>query len=489
MFGSAARGGVRAGRATAGAALLMAALVAIVTAVVLASPAWAATLAVETASDEQPNTNGECSLREAIINANQNDQSGSSDCPAGGGGDRIVFDLGDPPATITLASRLPAITDVAGLTVDGVASDITISGNNAVRVFKVGEGAKLALNGLTVADGDGAAGLGGGILNRGTLTVSNSTLSGNSASSGGGIANSRSAAVSSSTLSGNSAGQSGGGIYNYDQGALLEVSNSTLSGNSAGQSGGGIEHSEGSARLRNTIVANSPSGGDCHRSVAPVIDGGYNLDSDDTCNLATANRSRPDVNPLLDPLADNGGPTLTHALREGSPAVDKGNSFGATADQRGLPRPTDIGAINNARGGDGSDIGAYEQVLCSGDVVNAAGTVIGTPGPDVLRGGEGNDTIFGLGGNDEISGLSGNDDVCSGKGNDTLLGGEGDDTLLGGEGKDILHGGPGRDDLLGLRGDDRLNTVDGVRSNDLADGGPGQDTCKTDRRDDRVSCR
>jgi Ca2+-binding RTX toxin-like protein len=468
----------------------MAALVAIVMAVVLASPAWAANLAVETASDEQPNLDGECSLREAVINANHNDQSGSSDCPAGGGGDRIVFDLGDPPATTTLASRLPPITDVAGLTVDGVASDITISGNNAVRVFEVGVGAKLALNGLTVADGDSASGLGGGILNRGTLTVSNSTLSGNSASSGGGIYNSRSATVSSSTLSGNSASNSGGGIYNHDQGALLEVSNSTLSGNGAGQSGGGIEHSDGSARLRNTIVANSPSGGDCHWSVTPVTDGGYNLDSDGTCNLATGNRSRPDVDPLLDPLADNGGPTLTHALRERSPAVDKGDSFGATADQRGLPRPTDLGAIPNATGGDGSDIGAYEQVLCSGDVVNAAGTVIGTPGPDVLRGGEGNDTIFGLGGNDRISGLGGNDDVCSGKGNDTLLGGEGDDTLLGGEGKDILHGGPGRDDLLGLRGDDRLDTIDGVRRNDLADGGPGQDVCRrTDPGDTKASCR
>jgi Ca2+-binding RTX toxin-like protein len=151
--------------------------------------------------------------------------------------------------------------------------------------------------------------------------------------------------------------------------------------------------------------------------------------------------------------------------------VDKGDSFGATADQRGLPRPTDLGMIRNAAGGDGSDIGAYEQVLCSGGVVNAVGTVVGTPRRDVLRGGEGNDTIFGLGGNDEISGGGGNDEVCSGKGNDTLRGDGGDDKLEG------------------LRGDDRLNTKDHVRGNDEAHGGSGQDACETDPEDKKASCR
>jgi Bacterial Ig-like domain len=56
--------------------------------------------------------------------------------------------------------------------------------------------------------------------------------------------------------------------------------------------------------------------------------------------------------------ADNGGPTLTHALLEGSPAIDKGNSFGESTDQRGLPRPSDFVGITNAA--DGSDIGAFE---------------------------------------------------------------------------------------------------------------------------------
>jgi CSLREA domain-containing protein len=500
---SAAGGGVRAKRATVAAALIVAAaLSAGVAALVLAGPAWPATLTVNTASDEQ-NENGQCSLREAIINANQDNQPdspGSLDCPAGVGADTIKFGLGDAPATITLAEPLPAVTDGEGLTVgttDGAAPGAKISGAGQVRVFEVAEGAKLALKGLTVADGNG--GPGGGVLNRGNLTVSGSTLSGNGAASGGGLYNSGTATVINSTLSGNSASDSGGGIHNHGQGARLEVRNSTLFDNSAGQSGGGIEHAGGSARLRNTIVADgpsgeNPSGENCHwpvdGSVSRITDGGHNLSSDNTCGFSTANRSHSGVdNPKLDPfLADNGGPSPTHALLEGSLAVDKGDSFGAGADQRGLPRPTDLGEVGNARGGDGSDIGAYEMVKCSGGVVNAAGTIVGRPGRDKLSGGPGDDFIFGLGGDDTIFGGGGNDEVCSGKGNDALYGGPGDDKLLGGEGKDNLRGDGGNDRLEGLRGDDRLNADDGEKD-DLVHGGSGQDRCDTDRVDVRRSCR
>ena len=472
MFESAAGGGVRARRATAGTAVLMAmALAASVTAVVLSSPAWAATLTVETASDEPDTNDHQCSLREAITNANGNDQSGSTDCPAGGGVDEIVFGLAESPATITLTSQLPALTDGDRLTVDGADSGVTISGAGQVRVFEVDEGAKLALKRLKVADGNSAPGPGGGVLNRGSLTVSGSTLSGNNAGSGG-------------------------GIHNL---GMLTVSSSTLFDNSAGQSGGGIEHAGGSAKLKNTIVADgpsgeNPSGENCHRplggSVSRITDGGYNLSSDRTCGFSKDNRSHPGLDPELGPLADNGGPTPTHALRETSRAVDKGRSFGAGADQRGLPRPTDLGETTNASGGDGSDIGAYEMVKCSGDVVNAAGTIFGDAGPNKLNGGPGDDFIFGLGGNDTITGGGGNDEVCSGKGNDTIYGGEGNDKLLGGEGKDKLWGGDGSDRLEGLKGDDRLDTEDKVRGNDEAYGGSGQDYCRrTDPGDKKVSCR
>jgi Ca2+-binding RTX toxin-like protein len=137
---------------------------------------------------------------------------------------------------------------------------------------------------------------------------------------------------------------------------------------------------------------------------------------------------------------------------------------------------------------EGARWAAYEQALCSGDVVNAAGTVVGTPGPDVPRGGEGNDAIFDLGGKDKISGLGGDGAVCSGKQRHPRWW-RGRRHLPRGEGKDLLLGGPGGDSLLGLRGADRLNTIDGSCANDLASGGPGQDTWEADRKDKKVSCR
>ena len=336
------------------AALLMAALAAgMLMTAVLAGPAQAATLTVTTAADEQ-NTDGQCSLREAIENANRNNQSGSADCPAGVGEDTINFQPSLSPATITLGSQQLTIADSAGLIIDGGSANITVSGNNAVRVFDVlFVDAKLTLNNLTVANGRGAGG--GGIANQGTLTVTNSTLSGNNANvgiaSGGGIWNyGGTVTVSNSTLSGNSASYAGGGIENNR--GTLTMSNSTLSGNSVTDvdygKGGGISSFGGSVTLKNTIVANSPSGGSCYGT---ITDGGYNLDSDGSCGFGTANNSLSGVDPMLGALADNGGPTLTHALLEGSPAIDKGNSFGATADQRGVARPQ----------GAASDIGAFES--------------------------------------------------------------------------------------------------------------------------------
>ena len=413
------------------AALLMGAALAasVVMAVVLASPAWAATYTVTNNADS-----GAGSLRQAMIDANATT----------GVEDTINFDLGSA-ATITLTSgQLPTINDGAGLTIDGGSADITVSGNHKYQVFNVDFG-KLALNNVTVADGGGlrgngiynfsgtvtvsnstlsgnrssgivnlnggtvtvsnstlsgnsdaegggiytahgtvtvsnstlsgnsaTSGGGGGIHNiGGTLTVSNSTLSGNSAndgadgafSKGGGIYNNRgTATVSNSTLSGNSAASVGGGIYSEGDGqgtGKLEVSNSTFSGNSNNgpfSFGGGSIHNElGTATLKSTIVAKSPSASGENCGGITITNGGYNLDSGTSCGFPT-NRSSKD--PLFGPLADNGGPTKTHALLEGSPAIDKGNSFSATTDQRGLPRPSNFADIVDAA--DGSDIGAFE---------------------------------------------------------------------------------------------------------------------------------
>src|SRR5215211_2358483 len=130
-------------------ALLMGAALAtsvLMAAVVLASPAWAATYTVTNNADS-----GAGSLRQAMIDADATT----------GVADTINFKLGSA-ATITLTSaQLPTITDGAGLTINGGSANITISGANQYRVFEVGRDAKLTLSNLTVADGGG--GEGGGI--------------------------------------------------------------------------------------------------------------------------------------------------------------------------------------------------------------------------------------------------------------------------------------------------------------------------------------
>ncbi len=171
------------------------------------------------------------------------------------------------------------------------------------------------------------------------MTVSNSTFSGNSASGfgGGGIYNlgDTTVIVSNSTFDSNSA-QTGGGIANY---RTVTVSNSTFSGNSAANGGGGIYNSDSGGAvttLKNTIVANSPTGGNCSGA---ITDGGGNLSYPDaTC---------PGINgdPVLGPLQNNGGPTQTMALLPGSAAIDAANDAICAAapvnnrDQRGITRP------------------------------------------------------------------------------------------------------------------------------------------------------
>jgi hypothetical protein len=246
----------------------------------------------------------------------------------------------------------------------------------------------VTLSRLTIRNGSAPGG--GGIINWGTLTISNSTISGNFASSsysatGGGIYNSGTLTINKSTLSKNSGSTNfvyGGGIYNS---GTLAINNSTLYGNSAadfnGGGGGGI-YNQGTARINNTtfsgnsspvggaiynggtitfqnsIIANSTSGGNCYGT---VTSSGYNLSSDATCNFSSAG-DRNSANPKLGALRNNGGLTLTMALPTGSPAVDAGNPSGCTdnlgqllkTDQRGQPRPDKEDA-------GGCDMGAYER--------------------------------------------------------------------------------------------------------------------------------
>jgi hypothetical protein len=206
---------------------------------------------------------------------------------------------------------------------------------------------------------------GGGICNGGTLTISNSTFTGNVARhrKGGGIRNYGTLTINNSTFSGNRASGIGGGIHNgglFGPSGTLVISNSTFSGNTAGDRyGGGIfnEKKGTSVVLHNSIVANNTRG-NCHGTLTSR---GYNLSSDSTCNFNSAGDLN-DTDPNLGPLQNNGGPTRTMALLPGSPAIDTGNPDGCTdshghllkTDQRGMPRPDKEDAA-------GCDRGAYER--------------------------------------------------------------------------------------------------------------------------------
>ncbi len=197
---------------------------------------------------------------------------------------------------------------------------------------------------------------GGGIGNDGTLTVRNSAFSDNEAAYGGGICNggedeNAAITVENSTFSGNSSDWNGGGINN-EQGALT-VRNSTFSGNSADY-GGGINNDEyATLHLYNTLIANSPGGGDC-TTVDSLATNSHNLIAGtgaDACDLTDGvNGSHIGVGPLLGPLGNYGGDTSTMPLLLGSPAIDAGAACLA-ADQRGITRPQ----------GAACDIGAFES--------------------------------------------------------------------------------------------------------------------------------
>jgi hypothetical protein len=202
---------------------------------------------------------------------------------------------------------------------------------------------------------------GGGIYNEGGAftTVTGSTLKYNSATTeygiGGGIQNGYAATmtVSNSTLVGNSSLNWGGGIANY---GTLTLTNSTLSGNTAPPNGGGgLLNMESAARLHmaNTIIAGSPSGGDCLSiSGSQILTNTNNLVEDASCSASLSG------DPMLGELADNGGPTHTMALLAGSPAINAGDDATCAAapvsglDQRGIIRPQGVHC----------DIGAYEKV-------------------------------------------------------------------------------------------------------------------------------
>lgn len=195
--------------------------------------------------------------------------------------------------------------------------------------------------------GNSAGYSGGGIGNGGDLTITASTFSENSSGSGGGIYNGAGRiTITTNTFSGNRATYSGGGIYNF---GMLTITSSTLSGNRAG-AGGGIGSDAVPLNLSSTIIAGNTAdekGPDIYGEANSL---GHNLigNAEGISWLQTSDLQN--VDPLLDPLSDNGGPTQTMALLEGSPAIDTGApEHCPEVDQRGALHvgTCDIGALES----------------------------------------------------------------------------------------------------------------------------------------------
>jgi hypothetical protein len=241
------------------------------------------------------------------------------------------------------------------------------NGNGGGGIFN--DGGTLMVSNSTLSGNSGGVyngNGGGGIFNDGgTLMVSNSTLSANSADEGGGIYNDGTLTVSNSTLSANTAVIQGGGIVNT---GTLTVSDSTLSGNSSTILGGGGIVNDGTLTLKSTLLANESSGGNCILYSGTPTSDGYNLSDDSSCTLLTAAGDQNDVTnaaTYLGPLANNGSPTTqTIALLPGSTAI---NAIPVTpvnecTDAFGNPVTTDQRGVTRPQG-TGCDIGAFELIL------------------------------------------------------------------------------------------------------------------------------
>ena len=344
--------------------------------------ASAATIIVTNTNDSGPG-----SLRQAVMDA--------------ANGDTINFSV---TGTITLTSGQITIDKSLNIIGPGAAS-LTIDGNNSSRIFEMNNYLRTVnIHGITFRNGNSTT-HGGAIYSSGAMTITNSvfsgnsaverggaiyliasyrsnirdtTFSGNSADQGGAIYTFGPMSVIDSTFSGNSAVDNGGAIYVDDEvevvnstfsgnsalsaggafftraGSITTLTNSTISGNSATQSGGAT-YNFGSISVRNSIISdnNAAQGANCYLTGAT-----FNANSNNIFGTSNISGGCPNgafdivpagaIGTILAPLANNGGPTQTHALVVGSPALDAANTTNCPAsDQRGASRvgTCDIGAF------------------------------------------------------------------------------------------------------------------------------------------------
>ncbi len=453
------------------------------------------------ATIERSNISGNTatSLGGGIFNSPQgtlvigNSSISSNHAGVNGGG---IFLRGDDVATMSISDSTfngnTAGNGAGGISIDHGTVAVersTVSGNTGGGI-STNEGS-LAVSDSTIANNTG--GEGGGFDLNGNATIKNSTISGNGGTKGGGIYNNRQLTLISCTVSGNTSSGNGGGVFTEVFGGFTTAISTIIAGNDAAGSGDDVSSDAGHFQAAFSLIESTAGA-----LITPVL-------FPTRPGLVVSNLFG--VDPLLGPLADNGGPTLTHALLPGSPALDRGfspdPSFGDPTlvlvnDQRGFGYERVIGAA--------ADVGAYESrdadVRLVPDPLNRGRNVlvvIGTRKSDVISlrrdGADVEVTLngvfhafdaravhrvaaFGMEGNDRITsalavgalldGGRGADVLTGGNGDDVLVGGDGNDVLVGGNGADVLSGGAGRDVLIGGNGVDRLA---GGAGDDLLIGG------------------
>jgi len=215
---------------------------------------------------------------------------------------------------------------------------------------------------------------GGGIVNYGTMTIQDSTISGNTAlggdlngGHGGGICGNN-ITITNSTITGNSALRGGG----FAGGG--NIAHTTFSNNSAGD--GGALYLTSPLELGNTILKAGASGVNIFNNGGSFITHGYNICSDNGSGFLNGPGDQINTDPMLGALQDNGGPTFTHALLPGSPAIDAGDPNFAPPpdyDQRG---PGFVRVFNGL-----IDVGSFEVQPTPTPTPTVTPTATATPSP------------------------------------------------------------------------------------------------------------
>ncbi|WP_342347567.1 DUF4347 domain-containing protein [uncultured Nitrospira sp.] len=364
--------------------------------------AWEGVLATYTVTTTTDGGAG--SLRQAIINANANPGTDTITFVGSGTYLLTITGAGEDAATtgdLDITDNLiiigngaaNTVIDASGFGVDGVfhllgsntatISGITIQGGHA------NDGGGIFVDGssiLNLTDAivqNNTSDLGGALHVHGTANVNRVLFLNNSSTVEGGAIHFHGAdggSLTNITVTGNTSGIDGGGLWTNTS---ISITNSTFTLNHANDDGGGIVADAGTITISNTIVSDNTA-----TTANPDVDGsfssnGFNLIKDVTGATGFIVGDITGVSANLGVLADNGGPTQTHALLFGSPAINAGTATGAPAvDQRGATRNASV------------DIGAFEAGSNATPVINnqvfsvtensadstPVGTVVGTDG-------------------------------------------------------------------------------------------------------------